>query len=214
MQRLTQPIGDKSATLFLVAGALLCVFAALLAVEAITGGSAPEDVFGPPGYAIAAIGLVGLYPALAERSRWLARIGAVAAGVASVGWAVLSVLSVLEVAGVAGAATPEETVFGGAALAASGLGMVLGYPLLAIAVLRSDDHPRALGLLLLAPPVIFVAVFAVLAPIGAGEAWGPAIAATAQAVAHLAIGYALRDETDLHGSRSRRGGHTTASVTS
>lgn len=211
MRSALEPLEDRSATLFLVAGGLLVVFAVLLGVEAVTGGSAPEDVFGPPGFAIAALGLLGLYPALAERSRWLAGIGAVAAAIASVGWAVLTVLSILELVGVSGMATPEETVFGAVALGATGLGMLLGYPLIAIATLRSDDHPRTLGLLLLAPPVIFVSVFAVLAPIlGEGGAWGPFIAASAQAAAHLAIGFRLRGEIQAVGSFSRRDEPVTA----
>lgn len=196
-------LSERTPTLFLVAGGLLVVFAALLGVEAVTGGSAPEDIFGPPGYAIAAIGLVGLYPLLAERSRWMAGIGAVAAAIASVGWTVLTVMSVLELTGAAGA--PEETVIGAVALGATGLGMVLGYPLLATTSLRSDDQPRTLGLLLLAPPVIFIAVFAVLAPIlGDSGGWGPFIAASAQAVAHLAIGTALRGETEPRTSLAGR----------
>lgn len=211
--RLWRVLEDRSATLFLVAGGLLAVFAGLLGVEATTGGSAPEDVFGPPGYAVAALGLLGLYPALADRSRWMAGIGAVAAAAAAVGWTILTVLSVLEVAGLSGEAAPEETVLGAVALGATGLGMILGYPLFAIASLRSDPHPRTLGLLLLAPPVIFVAVFAVLAPLlGAGQdaGWGPFVAGGAQAVAHLAIGFALRGETDLLGSLARPGEPTTA----
>lgn len=204
MKSALQPLEDRNATLFLIAGGLLVVFAVLLGVEGLTGGSTPEDVFGPPGFAIAALGLLGLYPALAERSRWLAGIGAVAAAIASVGWAVLTVLSILELAGVSGMAAPEETVFGAVALGATGLGMLLGYPLIAIATLRSDEHPRTLGLLLLAPPVIFVSVFAVLAPIlGDSGGWGPFIAASAQAVAHLAIGFTLRGETQAAGSFSR-----------
>lgn len=42
--------------------------------------------------------------------------------------------------------------------------------------------------------MVFVAVFAVLAPLGVSDAWGPFIAAAAQAAAHLGIGWALLNE--------------------
>lgn len=182
-----------SATLFLVAGVLLVIFGALLGVEAFTERSAPEDIFGPPGYAIAFVGLLGLYPTLADRSRLLARAGAVIAAVAVAGWMAITVLAFFELAGVL-PPVEELGALGAAALAPTGLGMILGYPLFSIASLWSGAHSRALGLLLFAPTVIFVVVFAVVAPLGVAESWGPFVAGSAQAVAHLAIGFVLRTE--------------------
>lgn len=189
---LLQRLEGKSPTLFLVAAALLILFAVTKGIEAVTGSS-PTDVFGPAGYTVAFVALLGMYPALAGRTPRLARVGGVVAVVGVVGWAAVTALTLAALAGVL--PPPEEAgALGGAVLAPAGLGMLAGYLLFGVATLRSGAHPRALGLLLLAPAVIFAAVFAVFAPLGYGETWGPFLAASAQAVVHLAIGLLLRKE--------------------
>ncbi|MFC7007381.1 hypothetical protein [Halalkalicoccus salilacus] len=90
----------RSATAFLVAGALLVVFAVLLGVEAFMGRSAPEDLFGPAGFLVAMVGLLGLYPTLVDQTPKLARVAAGFAAVAAVGWFVITGLSITEVAGI------------------------------------------------------------------------------------------------------------------
>lgn len=65
-------IERQTGALFLVAGAMFFVFAAMWGVEAFLNRSAPKNIFGPAGFAFAFLGMLGLYPALADRSRRLA----------------------------------------------------------------------------------------------------------------------------------------------
>lgn len=184
----------RSATLFLVAGLLLAVFAALLGVEAFTNTSAPEDVFGPPGFLVAMVGLLGLYSRLADRGSRLARASAVVAAVAAVGWSVITVAAVAEVAGILPA--PEDVgVLGIAIIMVAGITMVLAYVSFGVASLRSDAHSRTLGLLLLTPPTIF-GVMAAGGAIGYTPAWSAFVLGSGQALAHLAIGFTLRSHTE------------------
>lgn len=202
MARILKPLEGRSAPLFLIAGVLLLVFAGLNGVEAATD-SAPPDIFGPLGYAVAFVALLGLYPTLVNHSRWSARAGAIAAIVGVLGWAALTVLGVLTAVGVL--PPPEELGPAGfAALAPAGLGMVLGYLLFSVATLRSRVYSRTVGVLMLAPPVIFVAVFAVLAPVFGDLEWGPFVAGAAQALVHLALGFTLRKESRVGGAPDRR----------
>lgn len=188
--QLLERLEGKTSTLFLVAGALLVVFGVLNGVQAATAFE-PTGVFGPAGYTVAFVALLGLYPALAGRTPWLARAGGVGAAVGVIGWALVTVLTLLASADVT--APPEELgAVGGVAMALTGLGMVAGYVLVGVACLRSAAHPRALGVLLIAPAAIFALVFAVFAPLGYGEEWGPFVAGSAQALVHLAIGFLLR----------------------
>lgn len=185
-----EAIEGRTATLFLVAGGLLAVFAALWGVEAFTQRAAPQDIFGPAGLAVAFLGLLGLYPSIADRSPWLARVGAVTATIGVVGATVTSGWYV----GVAGGVFPTEPP---AYIAAFAIGILVGgflaFPSFGAATLRSDAHSRTLGLLLLAPPVILGTMTVAVAVTG-GPAIVGFIAGSAQAIAHLSIGYALRVE--------------------
>lgn len=187
-----------SPTAFLVAGVLLVVFAALLGYEGVTGTSAPEDIFGPPGFFLAMVGLLGMYPALADRTSRLARISATGAAIAAVGWLLITVFSIIEVVGIL-PALEEMGVFGDAIILLSGVAMILAYVGTGVASLRTDVYSWILGLLVLAPPVIFGVMLlqAVLfAQFGLFSetimAWSAVALSGGQALAHLAIGYVLR----------------------
>jgi hypothetical protein len=180
-----------SATLFLVAGGVLVVFAALLGVEAFTDRTFPTDIFGPGGFAIAFVGLLGLYPRLADESPWLARVGAVTGPIAAVGAAVTSVWYM----GVAMGMFPGDPApaYIGVFFIGIFIGFLLEFPSFALATLRTDVHSRTLGFLLLAPTIPFVAML-VLLPITGGTAVGAFILDSGEALAMLAIGYTLRTE--------------------
>lgn len=183
------PLYGKSQTLFLVAGGLLVPFAALLAYEAVTNTAAPEDVFGPPGFFFAMLGLLGLYPSFVRRTPRLARAGVVAAAVAAVGWSAVTATSVGEAVG----ALPPLEAFGALGLVvvlAAGVPMLLAYLSFGVASLRTDAYSRTLGFLLLAPPAIFAVMLVGGAATG-GSALGAAILSSGQAISHLAIGYTL-----------------------
>lgn len=183
-------IEGRTATLFLVAGGLLVVFAALLGVEAVMDRSAPEDIFGPAGFAFGFVGLLGLYPQLADRSPKLAGAGAVFAALGVVGGAVTSIWHIGEFAGIFPAETPVYvSVFSIGII----LGMTLGYLSSGVVILRADVYSRTVGLLLLAvPAVVTVMLVSVITSISSADS--AVVLASGQALAHLAIGYTLRTE--------------------
>jgi hypothetical protein len=177
----------RSATLFLVGGVLLIPFAASLAAMGLLDVEAPQNLFSGAGLTLAFLGLLGLYPGLADRSRWPARAGAVLATLGAASFLALFVANVAHLAGVV--ASPSIGPLG----ALNVVGILLGFPVTGLAVLRSAAHSRTLGLLVSAPGVIFagnVVRLAVGGPVGAAEV--AAVFALAQALTMLGIGYALR----------------------
>lgn len=185
------PLDGKSSRLFLVAGGLLIVFATLLTYEAFTNTAAPEDIFGPPGFFLAMVGLLGLYPGLADRAPRLARASAVVAALSALGWFGITVLAIGETAGVL---PPLEDVgmLGLVVALAAGIPMILAYILFSAICLRTDVYSRTLGLLVLAPVVIFGVM--IVGGLLWGGAVGAAVLSSGQAISHLAIGYVLRSE--------------------
>lgn len=180
----------RTATLFLVAGGLFIVFAALHGVEAFMDRSAPTDIFGPAGFVFAFIGMLGLYPSLADRSPRLTHIGALFATLGALASAVTSVWHIGS--WVFPAATPAYvTVFA--------LGMVLGqfvgYTSFGFASLRAGVYARIFGLLLVAVPTI-LAVMIVTVAAGYATSGSAVILGSAQALVHLAIGSTLRADGD------------------
>lgn len=183
---------------FLVAGVLLIVFAALLGYEAFTNASAPEDIFGPPGFFLAMVGLLGLYPALADRTPRLARISVIGAMVGALGWLLITLFVVTEVLGIL-PALEEMGVVGAILILVSGIAMVLAYVGGGVASLWADLHSRYLGLFLLAPPAIFGVMLTqaiLFAQFGLFSetimAWSAVVLSGGQALSHVAIGYLLR----------------------
>ena len=181
-----------SATAFLIAGVVLVVYAALLGYQAFIDSSvnfhaSEAAVVGPAGFAVGFIGLLGLYPTLADRSPKLARAGAVFAALAVAGWFMIAVDGLANLAGIN---WPTWL----AAVAILGiLGMFLGYAAFGVASLRTDAHSRTLGLLLLAPTILF-GVLIVGQAITGGTAIGAALISSGLALSHLGIGYVLRTE--------------------
>lgn len=185
---------------FLVAGVLLVVFAALLGYETFTDTPAPEDIFGPPGFFLAMVGLLGLYPGLADRAPRLGRVSAVGAGIAAVGWLLITVFALIEVVGSL-PALEEMGVFGFTSILASGAAMILAYVGAGVASLQTGSHSRYLGLLMLTPPTVFGVMLSqavLFAQFGlfseTSMAWSAVGLAWGQALVHVGIGYFLRTE--------------------
>lgn len=177
---------ERAPALFLAGGTLVVVFATMLGYEAFTGRTAPEDIFGPAGFALGFVGLLGLVPSLVDGDALLVRAGAVVAGLAAVGATATSLANVAELAAVQppGALRPLSLgIF---------LGMLLGYPLFAAASLRSQAHPRHLGLLLLVPPAVFALMMSGLLKAAVGSGMANLVLSSGQAVGHLAVGFVLQ----------------------
>lgn len=186
-----ESLQEWSPSLFLVAGAILVVYAALYGLEAATGAANPrvQDVLLPLGYITGVVGLLGLYPTFTGRAPTLARAAIVVAVGPLVGWGVLLALSIGEIAG---GLPPGSDLLPGAFFLAHPVTMILTYGLFAVAALRSDFHSRTVGLLLLAPPTLLVALMVGSAIRPGDFPFGAFVISSGQAMAHLAIGYTLQ----------------------
>lgn len=182
------------ATAFLIAGVLLVFFAALLGVEAFLDRATPSVIFGPAGFLVAMIGILGLYPTLTSQTPKLASAIAFLTVVAGVGWFVITGLSIGEIVGVL-PPLEEVGVLGIAIILVAGIGMVLSYILCGIASFSVEDYSRIVGLLLLLPPTIFAVMFAGVA-IGYTPAWSAFALGSGQALVHLALWVTFRTEAD------------------
>jgi hypothetical protein len=146
-----------SATAFLIGGILIAINAAIVATGIVTSSEQVIVLLGETvnaaGWAAALVGLLGLYPGAADRSRWLARIGAVCAAIGVVVFTVLSVLSFVYYLELV-----EGTLQSLVPLILPGviIGSVLAFLSFSIISLRTDVHPRSVGILLLLPALIVV----------------------------------------------------------
>ncbi|QLG51067.1 hypothetical protein [Natrinema halophilum] len=175
---------------FLFAGTLLVGYATFNGIHAFTGieYESAENVFGPGGFALGFLGLLGLYPALRDRSPKLARVGAICAVLGAVAFSVFVVANLGEIAGLI---SPDPPAWAVVFLAMAAIGMISGYLTFAVAVVRSDVHSRMLGLLLLVPLAIF-ATMLTTSRVGFFPQELAFAISSGQALAYLAIGYILR----------------------
>lgn len=177
-----------SATLYLVAAALLIVHAFHHGLEAFAGLEYPlhhEVPFGTAGFLLGFVALLGLYPTLADRGPRLVGAGAVFAVLGALSWTVLGAVGLAESVG----ASPPEWIgaFGLLFL----VGVVVGYLCFSMAGLRSEVLTRTAGLALLTPVLVMALNLSIVAA-GLGSPEGQFVVATGFALAHLAIGGALR----------------------
>lgn len=181
---------ENSSTLFIAAGIVLIVYVALLGYQAFIDSTVnfhdnEASVVGPAGFCLGAIGLLGLYPAVRDRSPKVAGAGAVVAALGVIGWFVIAATGLVNLAGIEVPAWLQAVGF------AAFLEMLVGFPLLGIASIRSDAYSRLLGLLLVAPAIIFGAMIASGALTG-GTGVGAVIVSSGLTVVHLGVGYLLR----------------------
>lgn len=189
-----------SPTLFLVGGGLLVGHAAMLGVQAFSRLSTPPDVFGPAGHLVALVGLLGLYPALVDRTATAARVAGAVAAVALAGWVVMTGTRLLSVAGVVPSA---GEVLPGAFVLLAFASTVLAYGLFGVATLRAEDCSRVVGLLVLAPAALLVAAL-VSSAIADVTALAGVVVGSGLALSTLALGQTLRtrDHPTDHAARA------------
>jgi hypothetical protein len=177
-----------SPTLFLVGGSLLSCHAAVAGIHAFTNLTMSPDVFGPTGHLIALLGLLGLFPTLADRRPLVARVVGAVTAVAIGSWAVMAITRVLVIMGV----VPSlSDVLPGAFVMAVFASTILTYFLFSIAILRVDEGSRAVGLLVSVPGALLLVAMGVSAIVGM-TASGGFIIAGGTAVSLVALGYTLR----------------------
>lgn len=182
-----------SPTAFLVAGGLFVGFAALWGAGTYTSLSPRPtvDVFGPAGWAAAFVGLLGLSSRFVDRAPWQVRAGAVFAAVGTVGAVVTALVSLGELAGL----VVDPPAWFVALNLLLFVGILPGFLTFGVVSLRAARHSRTLGLLLLVPAVVFAVNLVRVGTLGpTTPPWAPAVLGGGQAVALLAIGFALRTD--------------------
>lgn len=163
----------------------MIVFTVLGHVEVVTTTAVADRVrvaFGTAGFVVAFVGLVGLYPAIADRTPWMARTSVAFTLVPALGWFALTMWNIGVVVRILHPGDTNPLVGGVYILTA--IVTVPAYVLFGLASLRADAHPRIVTLLLLAMPI--VALFLFLLAGGLLFVFGSGVA-----LAHLAIGFLL-----------------------
>lgn len=141
-------------TALLIGGLLLVADAAWLAGNIAMGGGdylTTGQFFVGAGWTAALLGLLGIYPSLAERSRWLSRAAAACTGIGVLTFGVMAVTVAADIVGVLPFAYDS---IGSAFIPGVLIGSVLGFILFSVAVLRTEVYSQSFGVLLLAPPIL------------------------------------------------------------
>lgn len=127
--------------------------ATMLGIEAFSNLTPPADVFGPTGHLVALLGLVGLYPVLADRTPMVARVASAVVTVGLMSWAVMVVTRFLAVAGIISAVS---NVLPGVFFLFLFATTILAYVLFGGAILRVGEGSRIVGILVLAPGILIL----------------------------------------------------------
>lgn len=174
---------EKSSMLFLVAGGLLAVFAVNTGLETFAGTFYPaiQSIVGPAGFFLGVVGLLGLYPALADRTSTIPHIAAVVAGVASVCWFVIVVGGLGEFGGVF---PSSEEILPGMFFIAVFVFTILSYLIFGLVSFRTGVQSRTISSLLFGPAAMFL-----LLVVGAAPAF---VIDIGHVLFHLGIGLTLR----------------------
>lgn len=188
---LLKPLEGKSTTLFLIAGCILVIFAADTAARVFADGgySIVHSSIGPGGFFLGLVGLLGLYPALADRTPLLARVSGGVAAIPVIGWLIITVFGIGHAAGVLPGMSVVFPVPVFPILV--GLTTILAYVLFGVASLRAGTHSRVVSIVLLVPAVPYFTLIVGMAVLGPVQGMEFAID-SGHALAHLAVGITLR----------------------
>lgn len=193
-RQILESLETRRALVFTIAGV---VFAAELGILLFNFSAGTENQFTDLGQALIGaawaagfLGLLGTYPTLSDRSRWLSRIGGLSSAVGFLAMVVMAVVSFSAFAGLLGGGYESYVPL---FLPGIVLGIVFGFGSFGIETLRSGTYTPTVGLLFL----LLVATF--LFNIGTGIAGvlpylGKVIGVvTVLTVTNLALGYLLRN---------------------
>lgn len=181
---------QRSATAFLIGGGIFLLSAAVTVFDIAVGAEQLRLQLGQAtvgaGWIAGLVGLLGLYPGLADWNWWAMRGGVAAIVLGLVGYAIMTVGVLAIFAGVPeGALEPLQPVFLPLMLA----GSVLPFPLFGIAILRSDRHRRGIGGLLVGQTLVFLANVATPTP-----ATVVLVVLIGLILVNVGVGYMLRRE--------------------
>lgn len=184
-------LGAWRATAFVVAGVLFVPDIAILVYNLAAGTQEQYLTLGQAfigaAWTAGFVGLLGFYPDLADRSKWLSRVGGVFAVVGLVAMAAMALVSFGLVGGLVGGTLADYTT---SLLPGVFLGIVLGFGSYGVACLLTSTYRRSVGLLCL----VLVATFLFNLGTGIagfnplGKVLGVVVVLT---LANLALGYVL-----------------------
>lgn len=181
----------RRASAFLLAGIILGINAVIVAAEVVVGVERWRvlgQIFVGAGWTAAFIGLLGLYPRLADGSRWLSRAGALFAAIGAVVFTVMGLASFVFYTGIVdGDMTALVPLF----LPGVIIGSVLGFVAMSVASLRTDVYSQNIGILLLVPPALVITNL-LTAIVGIEGATSTLAVVVGDTLAMLAIGITIR----------------------
>lgn len=191
--------------LFVVGGVIVIGFAALEAVASFTDTSYPRvrNVL-TIGYVLGFVGLVGLYPAFADRHPWLARAGAASGALGAAGFTLNVIVSLGQLAGLVAGGTPSWVL--GVVVLTVSLGMLVGYLSFAIASYRTPEYSQTLAILLAVPGVIYAVIFVGTVTVGVDQL--AFVLSTGEALGIIGVGLRLRTERENGGAPKTTGSPT------
>lgn len=195
-------LAERCQTLFILAGVILVVYAALNGLQAFTTTTFQQKVL-EAGYVLGFLGLLGLSVRSVDRHSWQAYIGTTAAILGLIAFSAFTVNNLATLVGLTAGDVPADPVFTAMGLA----GFVVGYPAVGVAVLQSDIYSRIVGLLLLVPGIIIILMLAHIAA-GLDSPNTVFVVSAGQAMTHLAIGATLNVEAE---SEEREEGESASS---
>lgn len=177
---LTQ-IQPWSPKLFLVTALTAIVFGVDNFLKTFEGTSFPVigEVIVPAGFLLGVIGLLGLYPPLADQGSRLARAAAAVAVIPVIGWTLLVIGGVGEEVGL----LPQGGVLPIAVPMTVIITMLVTYLLFGLTTLRTEVYPRSIGLFMLLESANYVVLLSGALP--------PYVIDAGHAVAYLGLGITL-----------------------
>lgn len=144
-------------TAFLLGGIIFVADAALVAFNIAAGVEDPNLMLGQTfigaAWTAAFIGLLGMYPSLADRSHWLARIGAIFAVLGAI---VMAAMGAVFLGYFTGVLSGDPSSIAMYFLPGVFLGIVLGFGSFGVASLRTDIYSQWVGGLFLLLPLTFL----------------------------------------------------------
>lgn len=184
------PLEGKSSPLFFVAAGLMVIVAGLFAAEVFLDREMETllGMFAPAGFGVAFLGLLGLYSMLIDRASWLARVGAISLGIGVIGALILVVGHTGELAGM----YADAPVWVDAANLLLLVGVILGFGAFGVGALHTGTHSRAVGFLMLWPPVVFGGITGTFVLGATYPHWVHVGHSVSEVLVYLSVGYLVR----------------------
>lgn len=186
-----QALERWSSTAFLLGGLLMVIDVGFVAANVTTGAERyliQGQAFVGAAWTAALLGLLGLYPGLSDRSRWLSRVGAACA---AIGVVTFTVMTVAVLGYTAGLLEVDFDAIGVLFIPGVLIGSVLGFVLFGVASLRTGVRSRTVSLLLFLPAAFVLANFLRFV-VGMTSSTGTLVIVIGDALAMLALGFVLR----------------------